>query len=347
MIMQANVNSSQAEVLPRTACPLCGGDKLRPERVIDGYSLERCSRCSFVFVNPRPSPQQLAAIYTERDDEELTALYARIATPAVLDDYRRKLEWIEQQVPGRGRLLDFACAAGYFFELAQQRGWDAHGADLGGWTARAAAARGLKHLHVGTLQEIAFAAASFDVVYAAQVFEHLADPLADLRELRRILKPGGLLYLDVPNYHTLPILLGRDDFMLNTPPQHINYFTPRTLRHLLQSAGLQQVQLSSAGGLKWENLLGRPITSEIASAYGLVDSRSQKAGGSATGLQRLGTAARLLVKLTLVEPLLYSGIRVGMNLIAVGRNPGSGGAGCHTAACDCRCRDAVELRSES
>ena len=66
----------------------------------------------------------------------------------------------------------------------------------------------------------------FDIVYAAQVFEHLTEPQEDLKEISRTLRSGGILYADVPNYRTLSILAGRDQFTSNAPPQHINYFTP-------------------------------------------------------------------------------------------------------------------------
>lgn len=321
MIMQLAAPEVSTAALVRVPCPLCGGHRAVPENTVNEFSLEKCTDCSFVFVNPQPNNEQLAEIYTDRADEELIELYARIATPAVLAEYVSKLEWLETLVPQKGRLLDFACAAGYFFEQAQKRGWDAHGADLGTWPAKAAAARGLKNLHVGRLEDLGFAPASFDVVYAAQVFEHLPDPVQDLKELCRILKPGGLLYIDVPNYHTLPIMLGRDDFMLNTPPQHINYFTPHSLRSLLQSASLSDIRLSSAGGLKWENLFGRPISSDIAHAYGLVDSKSASAAPAESALRRLSSTAKQAVKRTFVQPVLYSGMKVGMNLIATARKP--------------------------
>ena len=189
-------------------------------------------------MNPRCTAEHLDEIYTVRDEQELIDLYARIASPGIIAVYDEKLEHIERRIPGKGRLLDFACAAGYLFEQAQIRGWDAHGCDVGVWAGRAAEERGLKNMHIGELKSLGFPDNHFDVVYASQVFEHLLNPMEDLAELTRILKPGGLLYVEVPNYFTLPIILGKDDFMLNEPPQHINYFTPGTMIKMLQNGGV-------------------------------------------------------------------------------------------------------------
>ncbi|MCA9033841.1 MAG: class I SAM-dependent methyltransferase [Planctomycetaceae bacterium] len=321
--------SSKLSGLVNSNCPLCNSPKSRFETTIATYQLDKCENCDFVFMNPRCTPEHLEEIYTVRDEEELVELYAKIASASVIAEYQQKLERIEALVPNKGRLLDFACAAGYFFEQAQNRGWDAHGCDIGQWANRAAKERGLKNLHVGMLDEIGFEPESFDVIYAAQVFEHLLSPKVDLANLLRLLKPGGLLYIDVPNYQTLPIMLGRDDFMLNEPPQHINYFTPSTLRQMLQDVGMEKIKLTSDGGLKWENLLGRPITSDIASAYGLgEDSQEDRKHGSpgddanvVSTRPGLKQSLKSMVKATLIEPVFYNRFRVGMNLAAYSFKP--------------------------
>lgn len=317
-----NFKGGRLKGLVRSRCPLCGSDRSRLETRISGYQMDKCSDCSLVFMNPRCTVEHLAAIYTVRDEQELIELYARIATPKVIGEYHEKLEKIEQIVPRKGRLLDFACAAGYFFEQAQQRGWDAHGCDVGVWAGRAAAVRGLKNMHIGELDSLGFPDESFDVVYAAQVFEHLLNPLQDLTALLRVLKPGGLLYIDVPNYRTLPIMLGRDDFMLNEPPQHINYFTPTTLRKMLQDAGLQSIKIGSGGGLKWENLLGRPISSDIADAYGLTGEASLAQNAAKPSLlSRVKSTAFGLAKSIVVNPVLYGQAKVGINLTSFSIKP--------------------------
>jgi hypothetical protein len=104
----------------------------------------------------------------------------------------------------------------------------------------------------------------------AQVLEHLPRPREELLEVRRVLRSGALFYANVPNYRTLPIMAGRDDFVLNAPMAHVNYFTPGTLAELCRRANFAVLATSSFGGLKWENLFGRPyLSEEVRSAQGL------------------------------------------------------------------------------
>jgi SAM-dependent methyltransferase len=300
---------------------LCGSERSEFERSLNGFNLVRCRPCGFVFVNPRDADSALAEDYDERDCHALIRLYDRAATPTVLAGYHGTLDELERLVPGRGRLLDLGCAAGYFFEQAGKRGWQAYGSDIGKWTAEAARARGLTNLYVGRLTDLEFPAGHFDVVHAGAIFEHLTDLRSELAEIRRILRPDGVLHLEVPNYRTLPILLGRDDFMLNMPPQHINYFTPKTLHTLLTSAGFDQVRVSSTGGLKWENLIGRTIRSDIASSYGLSDyalGNGHGVNGRSSGLP-LVRFAKSALKSAVIRPVFYNWLKVGISLVGLAR----------------------------
>jgi SAM-dependent methyltransferase len=151
------------------------------------------------------------------------------------------------------------------------------------------------------------------------VFEHLPNPGVELAQLRRVLRPGGLLYVDVPNYRTLSILLGRDDFMLNEPPQHLNYFTPASLASLVRSAGFTDVRVFSNGGLKWENLVGRSIDSEIKEAYGLTPRAAAPRADAPPGRPGVAQALKRLLITVLVKPVLYDRLTVGMKLVALAR----------------------------
>ena len=307
--------------LIRILCPLCGKDRTRYERTLRGFTLERCCNCGMVFANPQYTQEKMQHLYHSRDTDALIKLYSQTATDTVLADIDRLLVAIEAILPGRGRILDFGCGPGYLMERADQRRWDAHGIDFGTWVEKAALARGLRNVHVGSLRDRGFSDGFFDVVCANQVLEHLAAPKDELSEIRRTIRPNGLFYASVPNYRCLSILLGRDDFELNEPPQHVNYFTPKTLCSLLRGCGFVVLKVSTGGGLKWENLLGRRIESDIAKAYRSVGSSSD---GSLCNEQLTGWPGGRVIKdmmRPLVTELLYRKVKVGMCLEVFARRP--------------------------
>jgi SAM-dependent methyltransferase len=265
-----------------------------------------------VFVNPQEPPRKLLSGYEERGDTEgLIHWYTLITDAAKLGEFDEILGHIEAVLPGRGRLLDFGCGPGYFMERAAQRGWEAHGVELGSWAEEATRRRNVANFHRGALADQRFPDGWFDVVCAQQVLEHLATPRCELAQICRVLRPGGLFYANVPNYRCLSILLGRDDFELNWPMDHVNYFTPRSLRRLVTSCGFRVLRTSTFGGLKWENIIGRPTDS--------AESRARRgelpqvpAATWRVEAPRPSLAKRVFKPV--VKKLLYQWAKVGMNL---------------------------------
>jgi SAM-dependent methyltransferase len=301
--------------LIRVPCPLCANQRTRYERTVRGFSLERCCSCGFVYVNPQYALEDLWKVYTDRDPDMLIELYSRLQTPSAIAAHDRILSDLEVMLGGPGRLLDFGCGPGYFFERAAERGWNAHGVEVGPWAQKAAELRGLRNLHMGPLDGERFPDASFDVVCANQVLEHLPTPKSELEQIHRVLRPGGVFYANVPNYRCLSIVLGRDDFELNMPPQHVNYFTPGTLRTLLERSGFQIMRTSTWGGLKWENLIGRRVSSEVADVY---RNQAKPGSGSSSQSRPVLTQAKAPLAKRLVMPLIklmcYRAAQVGLIL---------------------------------
>lgn len=299
----------------RVPCPSCGHHQARFERRVAGFALERCAACALVYVNPQPLPDDLAAHYRAKAAATEAEFYQYTVSPAQIAEYDRIVQDLVRLQPARGRLLDLGCAAGYFMQRAGGAGFETHGIDIATWVEEVAARRGVANVRACRLLDAAFPDGWFDVIHSSQVFEHLTQPLVELAEIRRILKPGGLLYVNVPNYRCLSIVLGRDDFELNTPPEHVVYYTPHTLAALLARAGLTVLGTASYGGLKWENLLGRPISSEIAEF-----ARTQQSGGDPS-LLPVRTPPTPGVLGRLARRVFYRRLQVGMTLEAFASKP--------------------------
>jgi 2-polyprenyl-3-methyl-5-hydroxy-6-metoxy-1,4-benzoquinol methylase len=148
---------------------------------------------------------------------------------------------IERYVRPPGRLLDYGCGAGFFLRAAVKRGWEPYGLEpLVGHAVYARFMSGARVL-ADTLWEDAFEQDSFDVVTAFQVFEHLPDPSDELDKLWRLLKPGGLLLIEVPNIETWSVRLMRSRHR-HFVQDHLSFFSQKTLGAFVQRHGFEPLE---------------------------------------------------------------------------------------------------------
>ncbi|MBI5886293.1 MAG: class I SAM-dependent methyltransferase [Deltaproteobacteria bacterium] len=251
--------------LVKTACQLCGAIDERPVTAQNGWSIVRCARCSFVYVNPRPDNETLARLY-------LKYLPDKMADPLAWDTYMREVfskaaDVIIRHKPG-GRLIDIGCGYGFFLaEMKRRGGWNLDGMDVSTTATDYAASQGFR-ITQGTLETVGYPDASFDAVTMFYVLEHVTDPAGVLAEVRRILKPGGMLLLRVP--HTTPIVQFLKVFGIRNnlydPPFHLSDFSAATIKRLLEQGGFTNIHTSIGGVTRPPELLKGLTTA----AFGII-----------------------------------------------------------------------------
>jgi 2-polyprenyl-3-methyl-5-hydroxy-6-metoxy-1,4-benzoquinol methylase len=142
--------------------------------------------------------------------------------------------------------LDVGCSTGFVVEAARDAGWNAVGIDLNPSAIEFGRSRGLD-VRAVALEDVAFEPESFDAVSLFDVLEHLLDPGRTLRACTRLLRPGGIVFLYVPNYDSASRLLMGKDAHFIWPTHHLNYYTPATMRDLMAREGLDTVYLATEG----------------------------------------------------------------------------------------------------
>jgi SAM-dependent methyltransferase len=149
---------------------------------------------------------------------------------------RRRL--IERYLGQRqGRVLDVGCATGLFLREMSQAGWQAAGIEPIASAADFARRRFGLDVFQGMLGEAAYESESFDVVTLWDVLEHTFSPSTELVNAARLLRPGGLLALSVPNWDSPDRwIFGRHWQGLDSP-RHLFVFTRDSLTRLLTQAG--------------------------------------------------------------------------------------------------------------
>ncbi|MGH9935223.1 MAG: class I SAM-dependent methyltransferase [Blastocatellia bacterium] len=156
---------------------------------------------------------------------------------------RERLDDLKRFVT-QGRFLEIGCSTGEMLAAASSS-FIAMGVEADERTSRVARARGLD-VFSGTLHDARFPDGHFDAAAMYHVIEHVPSPREELRELRRIIKPGGWLVIETPNVATAWYwLLGARwrQFI----PDHLFFFTPRTGARLCESGGFEIRELRGAG----------------------------------------------------------------------------------------------------
>jgi SAM-dependent methyltransferase len=149
---------------------------------------------------------------------------------------RRVLERViaDLRLPARARILDAGCGSGRnMVELA--RHGTVTGVELSNTSVALARERATGEVIEGSVLEMDFAPDSFDLAVSLDVIEHLEDDLAAMRELRRVVAPGGSLLVTVPAYQWL--WSGHDEIN-----QHHRRYTRRTLQRVAEEAGWKQAR---------------------------------------------------------------------------------------------------------
>jgi SAM-dependent methyltransferase len=227
------------------ACPLCADERHTRLFVKRGYPIVRCDVCTLVFANPQVDEERILAEYLAPDESANDLWVDVLTSPRQLELDRAKFgEILDELEPyrGEGRLLDVGTAIGLFLDLARQRGWSGIGTEFG---ARALAyARDELGLEVydRPLAELGLEPASFDVVTLNSVLEHVNRPLELLAEVGEVLRPGGALYLIVPNVDSLACRVLHERAATFDGRNHLVYFSPATLRDALARSGFEVVE---------------------------------------------------------------------------------------------------------
>ena len=239
------------ELLLARACPTCCATTYHEELRKDHMVIVRCDACQLVYVNPT------------FDEEHYRAVYSSVEYQGVMRDLGIKSHDYRVDRFGKERVslmaehldlsdditpayLDVGCSTGFVVEAAVQEGWRATGIDLNPSAIEYGRQRGLD-LRSTSLEDECFEPESFDAVSLFDVLEHLLDPRGTVDAAIRLLRPGGILFLYVPNYDSASrFLLGANAHFI-WPTHHLNYYTPSTLSELITRSDLEVKMIMTEG----------------------------------------------------------------------------------------------------
>lgn len=232
-------------------CPVCGSqrrsvlytpsvDIADPAKLYGAASgiqgtqtLVTCQDCGMIYESPRYAAEVIIEGYKASEEGGHDSQY-----PMRVQSFYRALNKLRHQIPVPGsRILDIGTAGGAFLNAAEKYGYDAYGMEPSQFLVERGKERGLK-IEQGTIENHSFAPASFDMVCLWDVIEHLPDPKSSLIEIRKLLKPGGVLLINFPDIGTWQAkLAGRRFWWILSV--HLHHFTRKSVMDICARTGFE------------------------------------------------------------------------------------------------------------
>lgn len=156
----------------------------------------------------------------------------RLERERYLADMQAELSFINA-LPA-GRMLDVGCGLGFLLS-GVAAGWERHGVEISAFAAGHAVPHG--RIFPGRLEDAAYPGGHFDLVVLYHVIEHVHDPLALLKEIRRVLKPGGWLILGTPDFDSGAARRFGANYRLLHDITHISLFSNESMHRFLRDHG--------------------------------------------------------------------------------------------------------------
>ncbi|MBI3606368.1 MAG: class I SAM-dependent methyltransferase [Nitrospirae bacterium] len=215
------------------------------------WRLEACKNCQLIVLNPRPTPEYFQRLYDPVQQYDYQVNGERYITLAdqFIGAYLSLIKGFERYV-SPGKLLEIGSAVGFFLEAARRRGWQPQGVEL----SRGGADYCREHFGIdvfcGKLVDAPFEANSFDCVVAIHTLEHIDEPVVFLKRAIQVLRPGGLMFIEIPYLREDDVLNGlasRDGLEL---PNHLTHFTAASLTMVLTGLGIEILRSEASENLQ-------------------------------------------------------------------------------------------------
>lgn len=223
----------------QVVCNICGSKQHSVLWKKDEFQYNCCAECGLVYISPRLTEDEISGIYKTLFKKKSINKPPPVDFTSYNDFFKLISKYKKNNL-----LLDVGCFRGYLLSGVMGQGWQVKGTELSEQASECARKDYGLEIYTGSLRDANYPENLFDVVSMFDVIEHLTDPAEYLNEIGRILRPGGLLYIETPNFNSITrIFLGKNWSVFF--PWHLYYFTSGTLTRLVKNAGLDVMSVSA------------------------------------------------------------------------------------------------------
>ncbi len=262
-------------------CPICQGNTVL-WRIKNEYSIYQCTACGYGFVHPFLSQDEIKGIYaqsghgakfTETSMEQVQE--AERTYPNSTIDSVRLVDKIDQhQLADQKLALDIGAGYGFYTKELQERGYEVTPLELAA-NEKKILQELTGTLPISTTYEDFETDRAYGVVLMSQILEHAADPVQWTQKTHELLDEGGLWMIAVPHFNSLFRFIRQEKDFYIIPPEHLNYFTKKSLKILLENHEFELLEMETTSRLPWHKIplpgikyLGNPFL-KLIDALGL------------------------------------------------------------------------------
>ena len=220
-------------------CAACASNDAEPLGKKNGLEVVSCRQCSSVYTPYSPwysSEFYYETYYWDQNLEPPACVQTRLQEIVAKFSSHRQTN----------RFLDIGSGAGNLLLAAREAGWDAQGLDVSPQAVKHVRDLGFEVFH-GELCDAQLPAEQFDVITAAELVEHLPNPRAELKEVARLLRPGGLFWTTTPHARGLSARVLGLKWRCITPPEHLQLFSINGLKSLMLDVGFRNIRMQTTG----------------------------------------------------------------------------------------------------
>lgn len=222
-----------------------------------GYAVLHCDQCGLLSLDFKDNYYNFLSSYYQKGyftGNKSFRAYANYKDDKenIIKNARKLLAHSKNHVFGN-RLLDVGCAMGFFMEEAQAQGFVPFGIEVSDYAARVAQKKFRDKIFVGPVEKYVSLHSKkhdvqpFDMMILSDIIEHLQNPREVLRDLRSLLEPRGVVVLQTGDVDSLWAKMLGKNWHFFAPPQHLYFFSKKTLTELLSQAGYRVIRVEKIG----------------------------------------------------------------------------------------------------
>ncbi len=244
------------------ACPACGSKSVNEDINVLGFQYSECADCRTIYVNPRPTLEDLGKFYSNSDATNywVNSFFMPMAEARREKIFKPRAKEIADSFPAlcHGKIGDIGAGFGLFLEELKKI-WI--NADIIAIEPSEEMSEICKNKGITVISKMVEnvdvqTEGNFDLLTSFELFEHLYDPKAFLNQVRNLLKKDGYLVFTTLNGDGFDIRLLWEKSKSFSPPQHLNFFNPNSIRIVLEECGFITEQITTPGRLDWDIVEG-------------------------------------------------------------------------------------------